>query len=69
MELHVIITSVTVAVGMKAESVLCCVCFFSDELRQLRTEREDLEKETERWKAEQTKERDKETQQHKYVYS
>ncbi|XP_038568819.1 IQ domain-containing protein E [Micropterus salmoides] len=36
-----------------------------DELRQLRTERQELEKETERWKAEQTKERDKEKQQHK----
>ncbi|KAG8014619.1 IQ domain-containing protein E [Nibea albiflora] len=36
-----------------------------DELRQLRTEREELEKETEQWKAEQTKERDKERQQHK----
>ena len=46
---------------------LCCVFVFSDELRQLRTEREELEKETERWKDEQTKERDKERQQHKYV--
>ncbi|XP_070845910.1 IQ domain-containing protein E isoform X1 [Chaetodon trifascialis] len=36
-----------------------------DELRQLRTERDELEKETERWRAEQTKERDKERQQHK----
>ncbi|XP_029315645.1 IQ domain-containing protein E [Cottoperca gobio] len=36
-----------------------------DELRQLRTEREELETETERWKAEQTNERDKERQQHK----
>ncbi|TKS68526.1 IQ domain-containing protein E [Collichthys lucidus] len=36
-----------------------------DELRQLRTEREELEKETEQWKAEQTKEWDKERQQHK----
>uniref|UniRef100_UPI0037E73EA9 IQ domain-containing protein E n=1 Tax=Semicossyphus pulcher TaxID=241346 RepID=UPI0037E73EA9 len=36
-----------------------------DELRQLRTEREEREKETEQWKAEQTKERDKERQQHK----
>ncbi|XP_044046585.1 IQ domain-containing protein E isoform X2 [Siniperca chuatsi] len=36
-----------------------------DELRQLRTEREELEKETDRWKAEQTKEWDKERQQHK----
>ncbi|KAI3353400.1 hypothetical protein L3Q82_019938, partial [Scortum barcoo] len=36
-----------------------------DEVRQLRTEREELEKETDRWKAEQTKERDKKTQQHK----
>ncbi|XP_073319912.1 IQ domain-containing protein E [Pagrus major] len=36
-----------------------------DELRQLRTEREELEKETETWKAEQTKERDKERQEHK----
>ncbi|XP_022594020.1 IQ domain-containing protein E [Seriola dumerili] len=36
-----------------------------DELRQLRTEREELEKETERWKAEQTSERDNEKQQHK----
>lgn len=42
-------------------------CVFSDEVRQLRTEREELEKETERWKAEQTKEQDKERQQHKYV--
>lgn len=48
---------------------LCCVCVFSDELRQLRAEREELEKETEGWKAKQTKERDKETQQHKYVWS
>lgn len=38
--------------------------FFSDELRQLRTEREKLEKETEQWKAEQTNEWNK---QHKYV--
>ncbi|KAE8300460.1 IQ domain-containing protein E [Larimichthys crocea] len=36
-----------------------------DELRQLRTEREELEKDTEQWKAEQTKEWDKERQQHK----
>ncbi|XP_076583788.1 IQ domain-containing protein E [Chaetodon auriga] len=36
-----------------------------DELRQLRTERDELENETERWRAEQTKERDKERQQHK----
>ncbi|XP_070780262.1 IQ domain-containing protein E [Enoplosus armatus] len=36
-----------------------------DELRQLRTEREELEKEIQQWKAEQTKERDKERQQHK----
>lgn len=34
-------------------------------LNQLRAEREELEIETERWKAEQTKERDKETLQHK----
>lgn len=45
---------------------LFCV-FYSDELRQLRTEREELEKEAERRKAEQTKERDKERQQHKYA--
>ncbi|KAF3852581.1 hypothetical protein F7725_005936 [Dissostichus mawsoni] len=38
-----------------------------DELRQLRTGREELETETERWKAEQTIDRDKERQQHKYV--
>ncbi|TKS68532.1 IQ domain-containing protein E [Collichthys lucidus] len=38
-----------------------------DELRQLRTEREELEKDTEQWKAEQTKEWDKERQQHKYA--
>uniref|UniRef100_H2UME7 IQ domain-containing protein E n=1 Tax=Takifugu rubripes TaxID=31033 RepID=H2UME7_TAKRU len=36
-----------------------------DELRRLRTEKEDLHKETERWKAEQIKERDEERQQHK----
>ncbi|KAK5865552.1 hypothetical protein PBY51_019816 [Eleginops maclovinus] len=36
-----------------------------DELKQLRTGREELETETERWKAEQTNERDKERQQHK----
>ncbi|XP_059192512.1 IQ domain-containing protein E [Centropristis striata] len=36
-----------------------------DELRRLRTEREELETETERWKAEQTNEQDKERQQHK----
>ncbi|XP_040000712.1 IQ domain-containing protein E isoform X2 [Xiphias gladius] len=36
-----------------------------DELRQFRTEREELEKETESWKAEQTNERDKEREQHK----
>ncbi|XP_074485831.1 IQ domain-containing protein E isoform X1 [Sebastes fasciatus] len=36
-----------------------------DELRHFRTEREELETETERWKAEQTNERDKERQQHK----
>lgn len=36
-----------------------------DEVRQLRTEREELEKEAEQWKAEQTNERDKEIQQHK----
>ncbi|XP_026158478.1 IQ domain-containing protein E isoform X2 [Mastacembelus armatus] len=36
-----------------------------EELRQLKTEREELEKETERWKAEQTNEWDRERQQHK----
>ncbi|KAF1394751.1 hypothetical protein PFLUV_G00004410 [Perca fluviatilis] len=36
-----------------------------DKLSQLRKEREELETETERWKAEQTKEQDKERQQHK----
>uniref|UniRef100_H3CS54 IQ motif containing E n=1 Tax=Tetraodon nigroviridis TaxID=99883 RepID=H3CS54_TETNG len=36
-----------------------------DELRQLRTQKEDLEKETECWKAEQIQERDQEKQQHK----
>ncbi|XP_040891091.1 IQ domain-containing protein E isoform X2 [Toxotes jaculatrix] len=36
-----------------------------DELIQLRTERQELEKETERWKTEQTNEWDKERQQHK----
>ncbi|KAM7009231.1 IQ domain-containing protein E isoform 2-T2 [Tautogolabrus adspersus] len=36
-----------------------------DDLKQLRTRREELEKETELWKAEQTKEREKESQQHK----
>lgn len=46
---------------------MLCLCF-SDELRQLRTEREELEKETERWKAEQTKERDKERREHRYVF-
>lgn len=46
---------------------MLCLCF-SDELKQLRTEREELEKETERWKAEQTKERDKERQEHRYVF-
>ncbi|CAB1441900.1 unnamed protein product [Pleuronectes platessa] len=35
-----------------------------DELTQLKTEREELEKETEQWKEEQTHERDKERQQH-----
>lgn len=43
-------------------------CFvFSDELRELRTEKENLQKETKSWKAEQTKERDQEKQQHKCV--
>lgn len=43
-------------------------CFvLSDELRQLRTEKEDLQKETECWKAEQIKERDQEKWQHKCV--
>ncbi|XP_026214848.1 IQ domain-containing protein E isoform X2 [Anabas testudineus] len=37
-----------------------------DELTQLRREKEELEKETERWKTEQTKEWDKERQQHKH---
>ncbi|KAK9540691.1 hypothetical protein VZT92_003128 [Zoarces viviparus] len=36
-----------------------------DELRQSRIERQESETETERWKAEQTNERDKERQQHK----
>nr|XP_020498701.1 IQ domain-containing protein E [Labrus bergylta] len=36
-----------------------------DELKQLRAGREELKKETELWKAEQTKERDKESEQHK----
>ncbi|XP_076004133.1 IQ domain-containing protein E [Genypterus blacodes] len=36
-----------------------------NELRQLRTEREELEKETERWKREQTHERDKEREANK----
>ncbi|XP_075947680.1 IQ domain-containing protein E isoform X1 [Anarhichas minor] len=36
-----------------------------DELRQSRTERQESETETERWKAEQTNVRDKERQQHK----
>lgn len=40
---------------------------FSDELKHLRPEREELEKETEQWKTEQTKEWNKERQQHKYV--
>lgn len=42
------------------------ICF-SDELRRVRTEKEDLHKETERWKAEQIKEWDEERQQHKCV--
>lgn len=41
--------------------------FYSNELRRLRTEKEDLHKETEHWKAEQIKERDEERQQHKCV--
>lgn len=41
--------------------------FFSDEIRSLRTEKDDFHKETERWKAEQLKERDEERQQHKCV--
>lgn len=41
--------------------------FYSDELRQLRTEKEDLQKETECWKAEQIKERDEEKERHKWV--
>lgn len=49
-------------------SLMIWFCFvFSDELRQLRTEKEDLQKETECWKAEQIKERDQENQQHKCV--
>ncbi|XP_071765465.2 IQ domain-containing protein E [Centroberyx gerrardi] len=36
-----------------------------DELRQLRAEREEVENETERWKAEQTNERENERQEHK----
>lgn len=41
--------------------------FYSDELRQLRTEKDDLQKETECWKAEQIKERDEEKERHKWV--
>lgn len=46
---------------------VCCCFYSSDELRQSKTDREELEKETERWKAEQMNERDQERLQHKYV--
>lgn len=40
------------------------LCVFRDELKQLKTEKEELEKETERWKAEQANQRDKEREQY-----
>lgn len=39
----------------------------SDEVRQLKKAREELEKDTEQWKTEQTKEQEEERLQHKYA--
>lgn len=50
--------------GLKLKSSRVCV--FSDELTQLRTERDEQERERERLKAEQKKLLDLEKQEHRY---